>query len=821
MAQSSNIKTIPCKRDDTWGGEAAMDQINPSPRVQRLRDRYLNFQGRVGYETALYWTEAFKESEGEPRILRRAKAFKKLFENKSLPIHTDELIVGGMDSRPHSSAQYPDMNVMWIEDELDTFPTREHDPMQIEEETKTVYKEKILPYWRGKTFEEVWLKKAEMALPDALKFGYRTCISDQGVVTFYTINHHHPDFMRVVEKGYTGIKAEVEAKRSQLVSTQPDFYEKKIFYDSLIIVAEAMIQFGKRYAQRARELAEKEDDPEIKAHFIKIAEICARVPAEPARNFHEALQSLYFMHSCSLNDAATIGFGRLDQYLYPYLKNDLDKGILTEDEAQELLDCFFIKLAEVQQLFSAEEAKYVAAARGADQINVGGIDEDGFDATNPLSYMLLQAMINVRLGQPNVSVLWHATMPEALAIKACQLASLGTGHPSIFSMNRLVQVLQEHGLPIREARRGAMLGCVEPCADNGKCMPNTNFGYLNMGPMIEFAMNQGVWRLTNERMGYPTPDPRNLTSFEQVMAALKKQMEFAVDQHVALGHLSERLHAEMSPDPYSDLLYEDCVEKAKDIYNGGPKYTFGPAILFTGVADVINSMAAIKYLIFDEKKVTWDELLDAMADDFKGDRGEEIRQMCLAAPKYGNGDPYVDLIGRECMKFPGQATARHQSHQGHAWRAAIIPLVTIHPFGLVTGALPSGRRAGEMLAEGCSPKQGTDTQGPTAALISVSELDHSMFMDGTQLNMKFSPSALKDRRGLMNMVALIKTYIARGGYHVQFNVLSKETLQAAQKHPENFKGLTIRVSGYNTYFTALSKEVQDEIIARTEHMTVM
>lgn len=506
------------------------------------------------------------------------------------------------------------------------------------------------------------------------------------------------------------------------------------------------------------------------------------------QNFQEALQALYFAHSCSLNDAATIGFGRLDQYLYPWLKKDLDEGLLTEDTAQELLDCFFIKLAEIQQLFSAEEAKYVAAARGADQINVGGIDEYGFDATNPLSYMLLQSGMNVRLGQPSTSVLWHPAMPEALAIKACQLASLGTGHPSIFSMDRLVEVLQEHGLPLKEARRGAILGCVEPCAEEGKCMPNTNFGYLNMGPMVEFALNQGVWRLNHERMGFPTEDPRTFISFAQVMDAFRKQVEYFVKQHITLGHITEKLHSEISPDPYSDLLYEDCIEKGKDIYNGGPKYTFGPAILFTGVADVINSLAAVKYLIFDHKKLEWDELLDALANNFKGPRGEEIRRMCLATPKYGNNDPYVDMIGRECMRYPGEATAIYRSHLGKQWRAAVIPLVTIHPFGLVTGALPSGKKAGEMLAEGCSPKQGTDIKGPTAALMSAAALDHSGFMDGTQLNMKFNPSALKDRRGLMNMVALIKTYIARAAITCSSMSSAKRPCRKHRKRLKSLKG---------------------------------
>ncbi len=812
---------VDIKRRDTWGGEAAIDQVNPSARVYSLRSHYLDGKGTVGYETALYWTQGYRESEGEPPIMRRARALKKLMENKTLMIHPGELIVGGIDKAPHTTQMYPDMNVMWIADQLDTFPTRKYDPMAIDEETKRVYREDILPYWKGKTFEEIWLQRAKLAAPEALRFGYRTAISDQGVITFFTVNHHFPDFKRVLEKGFIGLKKEVQGKLSSLDPTSPDFYDRKLFYDSLIIVCDGMTVMGRRFAKFAKDLAKKESDPGLKADYLKIAKVCEQVPAKPARSFQEALQALYFTHFISINDAATIGFGRLDQYLYPWLKRDLDGGVITKDEAQELLDCFYIKLAELQQLFDEDEAKYIAGARGADMICVGGIDENGFDVTNELSYMLLQAMCNVRLGQPSVSVLWHANMPEDLAMKTAQLISLGTGHPSIFSMDRVVEILQEQGLPLREARRGAVLGCVEPVAESGKCMGNTNFGYLNMGPIMEFALNQGLWRLNGELMGYPTADPRSFTSFDQVMEAFRKQIEHAVSQHVTLGQISEKMHAEISPDPLSDLLYEDCIEKGKDIYNGGPKYTFGPAILFTGVADVINSMAAIKYLIFDEKKLSWDELLGALASDFSGPRGQEIHKMCLNAPKYGNGDPYVDLIGRQCMLYPGQETAKHKSHQGKSWRAAVIPLITIHPFGLVTGALPSGHRAGEPLAEGCSPKQGTDVKGPTAALMSVATLEHSMFLDGTQLNMKITPSALKDRRGLMNLVALLKTYISRGGYHVQFNVISKETLLAAQKKPEDFKGLTVRVSGYNTYFTALSKDVQDEIIGRTEHMVLM
>ncbi len=816
MAQT----TAEAKRKDSWGGEVGLDQIQPSPRIEKLRERHINLKGRVGYEAALYWTRSFKETEGEPPILRRAKAIKKYIENKSLPIYPGELIVGGWDSRPLSTIQFPDITCDWMEDELDQFLTRKYDPIECDEETKRIYREEIIPYWKGKTYAEVWKQRAQLVAPEAYRVGFETCISEQQSITFFTLNHFVPSYERVMKKGFLGIKKEIEHKLKGLKSTDSDYFEKAVFYKALLIACDSAARFGKRYAKLARDLAKKEKDPGLKKDYLKVAEVCDQVPAKPARNFHEAVQSLYFAQTLMLNDATAISLGRADQYLYPYLKKDLEEGITTKDEAQEILDSFFIKSSEIQILFSAAAAEYAGGSKGANMLCVGGIDEDGFDATNELSYMFLQAMCNVRLGQPTVSVLWHANMPEDFAIKACKLASLGTGHPSIFNMDRLVEMLQEIGLSLKEARRGSIVGCVEPSAEPGKSNSCSNFGYLNLAVMMEFALNQGVWRLNSERMGFPTEDPRTFTSFDQVMDAYRKQLAYLVKQHITLGQITERLHAELDPDPYADLFFEDCLEKGKDLYAGGAKYNFGPGVLFTGVADVINSLATIKYLVFDEKRLSMDELLDALASDFAGSKGEEIRQMCLRTPKYGNGDPYVDSIGREIMKWPGQETAKHKSQWGSPWRAAIIPLTTIMPFGMVTGALPSGRKAGVPLAEGCSAKQGTDVNGPTAVIKSVTTLDHSGFLDGTQLNMKFNPATLKDRWGLMNLAALLKTFISRGGWHIQMNVLSKETLLDAQKNPENYKGLTVRVSGYNSYFAVLSKELQDDIIARTEHTII-
>ena len=817
MAQTSSC----VKRQDIWGAEVAFGDIQPSPRIQMLRERHVNLKPRVGHEMALFWTQAFKESEAEPVIIRRAEAVKKYALNHTLCVHPGELIIGGWDRRPLSTIHVPDITCDWLEDELDIFPTREFDPMVCDDETKRIYREEIIPYWKGKTFSDIWQQRASSVAPEAYKVGFETCISEQQSITFFTLNHFIPGWHRVIEKGFVGIKKEIQQHMKNLDSAIPDYFEKATYYKAVLTVCDAVTKYGIRWAEYARKLAGQETDPQIKADYLKMAEVCEQVPAKPARNFHEALQALYFSNSLMINDAASIGYGRMDQYLYPYYRKDIEKGVLTQEEAQDLIDCFMIKSSEQQMLFSAAAARYAVGARGANNIDVGGVDEDGFDVSNELSYMILQSMINVRLAQPLISLLYHPGTPEDLLLKACKLACVGTGHPSIFSNPRLIEMLQELGLPLKEARRGCIVGCVEPSAEAGKANTCSNFGYLNLGVMMEFALNQGIWRMNNEQMGYPTADPRTFTSYDQVVTAFKNQLEYLVHQHVTLGQITEKMHAEFEPDPFADLFYEDCLENAKNLYDGGAKYSFGPGILFTGVADIINSLAAIKYLVFDEKKLTMAELLDALASDFEGTRGEEICRMCLSIPKYGNDDPYVDSIAKEIMRLPPEETGKYTAQYGQKWRAAIIPITTIFPFGMVTGALPSGRKAGTQLAEGCSPKQGTDLHGPTASMKSVTAFDHSQWLDGTQLNIKFSPNALKDRRGLMNMAALVKTYLARGGFHVQFNVVNKETLQAAQKNPEEYKGLTVRVSGYNSYFTALSKEMQDDIIDRTEHMVTI
>ena len=800
------------------GSGVSNDQIRPSPRTRALRNQYLKWKDTLGYEKALYWTEVFKENEGEPVIIKRAKAFKKFLENNTLCIQPYELIVGVVEKQPRVPVINPDISCDWIEEEMDTFSTRPNSPVQVDEETRRMLKEIVFPYWRGKTLRDAWFKSIEHVAPELIKLGFKTGIIDPTITFTYGLSHVTIGFPKLLKKGINGIRKEVEDKLKTLGrSSDPGYFKKVIFYKALLIVCEATAKWGKRHAELARQLAERETDPHRKEDYMKVAEVCDWVPANPARNFHEAVQMVWFGLLFTNDPSFGNGLGRIDQYLYPYYKRDIEEGRITKDYAQELLDCLWIKTSELQYIHTAQEAKYFTGMGAGTCPCLGGIDENGLDATNELSYMMVQATMNTRLRQPNLAVLWHPNMPEDFVLKVCQLISLGSGHPSNFNMDLLVEMLQEMGVPLREARRGTFFGCVEPSGPEGTTQTNSNFGVLNLGVAMEFALNKGVWRLNGEQLGYPTGDPRGFTSFDDVKKAYRKQIEYLVNCHVTMAQIAESLQQEMDPVPFEDLVMDDCIQNAVDFHAGGARYNLGPAILPTGVADVINSLAAVKHLIFDEKKLTWDELLDALETDFEGPRGEEIRQMCLAAPKYGNDDPYVDSIATWSMNIIAEEVGKHISQVGIKWKVGIIPLIANVPFGLVAGALPEGRKAGTPLAEGCSPKQGTDVKGPTADILSVTNIDHSAFLDGTQYNVRLSPATLKDRSGLRNLAALIKTFMSRGGNHVQFNVISSNLLRDAQKHPENYKGLLVRVAGYSAFFTELDISVQNDIISRTEH----
>jgi len=513
-------------------------------------------------------------------------------------------------------------------------------------------------------------------------------------------------------------------------------------------------------------------------------------------------------------NANAISPGRLDQYLYPFYKKDIDDGLLTWAEAQELLECLWVKFAEITPFRSKWVALYDAGYMPFHNTSCGGITGGGQDAVNELSSMMLQATMDVQLSQPSLAVKYNkGKNPDSFLRKIVELVKLGTGFPAIHNDEAGIKMLLNKGVTLEEANNWNPAGCVEPGL-MGKMLQWSNLAELNLGAAFEFALTNGRQRLTNTRFPVPeTGDPREFKSFDQFEDAVKTQVAYLIRKEAEISQIIESISQEMRPTLVASVTFKDCIDNAKDHQCGGAKYSLGPAMIMVGIADIVDSLAAVKKLIYDDRKLTWDELLTALDSDFAG--YQEIRQMCLAAPKYGNDIGEVDAIATEIFQFEAEEVAKYRGYTGGKMVSGLYPVTAHVPMGKVVGALPSGRKAGTPLADGLSPMQGTDVRGPTAVLKSVSRIDHAMHSAGTLLNMKLEPSLLNDERGVRDLMSLIKTMCDLGIYHIQFNLVSRETLLAAQKEPEKYRGLMVRVAGYSAYFVSLAKSVQDDIIART------
>jgi formate C-acetyltransferase len=631
----------------------------------------------------------------------------------------------------------------------------------------------------------------------------------------------HLGYDTLIQKGISGLIKDVEERKAALDIGDPDFVKKMSFYNSCRIVCDAYAIFAERYAAHAEKLETDEEDEAIRSGYQKAAEVCRNVGSGPAKTFHEALQMIWFAQVLAIIESGLppFGFGRMDQYLYPYYAQDIKAGIITREEGQELLDSFWIKAAESTYLREKGMNRYLAGQPVGQQLNIGGVDENGQDATNELSYMMIQATMNTRLIQPSLGILWHRDMPDDLAQKAVELTSLGTGHPSHYSSDTMIRMLKKLGLTEKEARQGCMVGCVEPAGKQGTSLNHNSAGGINLGLVVDLVFTDGVSRMSNERIGMQTGDPCSFDSFEKVVEAFEKQMYFAQKLFALWANTSSKAN-ENFPLPFESLLMPHCIETGVDLVDGGARYNFPPAATIIGIADFIDSIIAVNYLIFDKKEITWDQLIHALNTNFEdmetNPNGPEIRQMCLAAPKYGNDDDYVDELAIDLMKIIPDLMERFSNESGNPIRPGIVPVSSYVPAGLAVGALPSGRKAGERLADGCSPKQGMDRQGPTAVIRSLTRWSHDGYTNGTQFNMKFTPSSLKDQAGLKKFADLIKVFTKNGGHHVQFNVVSSDVLKSAQSHPEKYPGLMVRVAGYSAYFIDLDVDVQNDIISRTE-----
>ncbi len=612
------------------------------------------------------------------------------------------------------------------------------------------------------------------------------------------------------------IKAEAEAALAKLDDAVPGDLEKSFFYKSEIMVADAIIHLAYRHADLAETMAAECKDAKRKAELLKIAEVCRWVPEHPARNFYEACQSiLSYEYACYMEqNASSYNLGRLDQYLYPFYKADKEAGILTDDDAQELLDCLWIKIAEMSLFQDEVTAQYAAGYCITVQTSCGGIDRYGNDASNELSYMMIQATMDVKFKEPNLSVTYSmAKNPDSLLHKAVEAIGMGLTMPAIYANDVGIRMMLNKGVPLSEAWDWNPCGCVETNL-SGRMKQYTDIADINMGAMVELALNDGKSRITGEQISVHTGDPRSFKTFEDFFHAVKAHIDYAVDAITSGDQLLDYLSMNYRPVPALSLGFPHCMEVGMDYSQpGAAKYSVGGGVITVGQADIVNSIAAVKYLVYDEKKLTMDRLVKALDANFEG--YEDVQAMCLTAPKYGNDDERADFCVSEIFTHVVDQFEKYDTKFGKM-TCGMLPMSGNTPIGQWVGALPSGRNAKTPLADGIGATGGTDVNGPTALLKSVSCIAHARYTQGTQLNMKFEPEMLKGEDGIAHAMNLIKTMSTLGVYHAQVNCVDRDTLLDAQAHPDKHRDLLIRVAGYTAFFVELGKETQDEIIGRTE-----
>lgn len=835
----------------------------PTQRVEKLKRMILDATPYVESERAVLVTESFKETEGLPVILRRAKAVEKIFNQLPITIRDDELVVGAITKNPRSTEICPEFSYDWVEKEFETMGTRIADPFQIPKETAAELHE-AFQYWEGKTTSALADSYMSQEAKDAIAAGVFTV----GNYFYGGVGHVCVDYGKVMRIGFRGIITEVVEAMEKIDRTDPEYVRKEQFYKSVIISYNAAIRFAHRYAEKARELAATEQNPTRKAELLQIAKNCERVPEYGATNFYEACQAFWFVQMMLQIESSghSISPGRFDQYMYPFYAADKD---ITPEFAQELIDCIWIKLNDVNKTRDEISAQAFAGYAVFQNLGVGGQNEEGLDATNDISYMAMEACAHVRLPAPSFSIrVWQGT-PDEFLYRACELARLGMGVPAMYNDEVIIPALVNRGVTLRDARNYCIIGCVEP-----QCPHKTegwhDAAFFNVAKVLEITLNNGKAR--GKQLGPVTGEMTSWKSMDDFFAAFKKQMSYFVHYLAEADNCVDIAHRERAPLPFLSALVEDCIGRGKSLQEGGAIYNFtGPQAF--GVADTGDSVYAIQKHVFEDKDVTMDQLKEALDANFgypvsasptapAGDASQEtelkvyeavkkilgnassinladiqkkisamdfsesagdpgkydhLRRLLDSTPSFGNDDDDVDMIARKCAQIYCFEVEKYRNPRGGQFQAGVYPVSANVLFGKDVAALPDGRLAKHPLADGVSPRSGKDCKGPTAASNSVAKLDHFVASNGTLYNQKFLPSAVAGDNGLKNFASVVRSYFDHKGMHVQFNVIDKETLLAAQKNPENYRDLVVRVAGYSAQFVVLAKEVQDDIINRTAH----
>ena len=830
--------------------------IPKSPRIQKLVDALYEHMPVIESARAKLITESYKETEGEPIITRRAKAFAHILHNIPIIIRDNELIVGSSTIAPRGCQTFPEFSYEWLEAELDTVATRTADPFEIAEETKAELKEAD-KYWKGKTTSE--LATSYMA-PEAIK-AIEHNIFTPGNYFYNGVGHVTVKYWEVLETGFEGIMEKAQKELDGCSVGDGNYARKSHFLEAVILSCKAVIDYAGRYAKLAQEMAAQTSDPVRKQELFVIAENCSRVPAKGAQNFYEACQSFWFVQQLLQMESSghSISPGRFDQYMYPYYKKDMEAGTITREFAQELMDCIWVKLNDLNKCRDAASAEGFAGYSLFQNLIAGGQNKEGEDVTNDLSVMCIQASMHVHLPAPSLSVrVWNGS-PHEFLIKAAELTRTGIGLPAYYNDEVIIPALQNRGLSLEDAREYNIIGCVEP-QKAGKTEGWHDAAFFNMCRPLELVFSNGMDK--GEMVGIPTGDVTQMKTFDEFFDAYKKQMEYCISLLVNADNAIDVAHAERCPLPFLSCMIDDCLKEGKSVQEGGAVYNFtGPQGF--GIANMADGLFAIRKLVYEDKKVSMKELKEALAWNYdkgldaqsagdmtemimkamqkagrnvdastaegllktfmgmkpgeqKTQRFKEIHDMIDEVPKFGNDIPEVDYFAREVAYTYSKPLQKYNNPRGGKFQAGLYPVSANVPLGGQTGATPDGRYAHAPVADGVSPSAGKDVKGPTAAATSVSRLDHFIVSNGTLFNQKFHPSALSGREGLEKFVALIRGYFDQKGMHMQFNVVDRQTLLDAQEHPEKYKHLVVRVAGYSALFTTLSRSLQDDIIRRTE-----
>jgi formate C-acetyltransferase len=785
--------------------------MSMTERVTQLRKISLEAKPTLSTERAELVTEFYRQNSSQIHSapVHRALVFQYLMEHKSICFNEGELIVGEKGPAPKAAPTYPELCCHSLQD-LDILHSREKISFRVNPQARQVYQETILPFWQGKTMREHIFQEMTEEWKAAYQAGVFTEFMEQRSPGHTVLDD------KIYRKGFNDFKREIRKSLEYLdYLNDPEAYDKQEELKAMEICADAVIRFAERHAEKARELARQAKDPERKKELERIAEVCSHVPANAPRNFREALQYYWFVHlgvTTELNPWDAFNPGKLDQHLYPFYQKGLEEGTLTREQAEELLQCFWIKFNNQPAppkvgVTAAESSTYTDFA----QINLGGVKPDGSDAVNEVTYLLLDVIEEMRLLQPSSSIQVSKKNPDRFVKRAAKIIRTGFGQPSVFNTDVVVQEMIRVGKSVVDARCGGTSGCVETGAF-GKENYNLT-GYFNMPKVLEITLNNGVDRRSGQRIGLETGDPTQFKSFGELFQAYERQLKTFVNIKIRGNNVIERLYARYMPAPFLSLLIDDCITRGKDYHDGGARYDTS-YIQGVGTGTMADALTAIQYCVFDKKTLTMEELLAALKNDFA--EQERIRQMLLnKTPKYGNDDDYADQTMVSVFEAYFKAIDGRPNTRGGTYRINLLP-TTVHVyFGSVVGATPDGRRAWLPLSEGISPAQGADRHGPTAVIKSAAKMDH-VRTGGTLLNQKFTPQLLKDDEGLDRLVQLIRTYFKLDGHHIQFNVVEAATLRAAQENPEQYRDLIVRVAGYSDYFCDLGRVLQDEIIARTE-----